>query len=231
MTEALQAPKFIGERIKRREDPRLLQGLAHYVDDLAPPGCLHVAVVRSVHAHARLKSVDTAPALGLPGVVAVFTGEDTKDVGPVPVAALTDDTKVPHHPILAQGTVRYVGEPIAAVVAADRYASQDGADRVRVEYDPLPAVVDPEKALEPGAPKVHEDFEDNLAFTWGVPGEGVEAALKGSDRVIRQRMVHGRVVPCPMETRGVLADYDVGAEKLTLWSSTQIPHYVHHALA
>ncbi|MEE8110245.1 MAG: molybdopterin cofactor-binding domain-containing protein, partial [bacterium] len=215
MTEALKAPKFIGERIKRREDPRLIQGLAKYVDDLAPPGCLHVAIARSTHAHAHLKSVDPGPALSLPGVVAVFTGEDTKDVGPVPVVALTDDTKVPHHPILAQGKVRYVGEPIAAVVATDRYVAQDATDLVRVEYEPLPAVVDPEKALEPGATKVHDEFEDNLAFTWAVPGEGVDAALEKSDRVIQQRMTNGRVVPNPMETRGALADYDPGAEKLT----------------
>ncbi|MDP6482562.1 MAG: xanthine dehydrogenase family protein molybdopterin-binding subunit [Nitrospinota bacterium] len=230
MTEALKPPKFIGEPIKRREDPRLIQGLGRYVDDLAPPGCLHVGIVRSTHAHARLKSVDASAALALPGVVAVFTGEDTKDVGPVPVAALTEDTKVPHHPILARGTVRYVGEPIAAVVADGRYAARDGADRVSVDYDPLPAVVDPEKALEAGAAKIHEDFDDNLAFTWGL-GDDVGAELEKSDRVIRQRMVHGRVIPCPMETRGALADYDRGRETLTLSSSTQIPHILKTQVA
>jgi carbon-monoxide dehydrogenase large subunit len=230
MTEAPKPPKFIGEPIKRREDPRLLQGLGRYVDDLAPPGCLHVGIVRSTHAHARLKSVNASAALALPGVVAVFTGEDTKDVGPVPVAALTEDTKVPHHPILTRGTVRYVGEPIAAVVADGRYTARDGADRVSVDYDPLPAVVDPEKALEPGAAKVHEEFDDNLAFTWGL-GEDVGAELEKADRVIRQRMVHDRVIPCPMETRGALAEYDRGRETLTLRSSTQIPHILKTQVA
>ncbi|MFQ5914780.1 MAG: xanthine dehydrogenase family protein molybdopterin-binding subunit [Nitrospinota bacterium] len=232
MTQALKAPKFIGERVKRREDPRLIQGLAHYVDDIAPAGCLHVGIVRSPHAHARLKSVDPSPALALSGVTAVFTGEDTKDIGPVPVAGTTEDTKIPHHPILAMGEVRYVGEPVAAVVATDRYVARDGADLVRVEYEPLPAVVDPEKALESGAPKVHEEFEDNLALTMAMgDAEATEGALAKSDRVIRQRIVQSRVVPCSMETRGALAEYDRGAEKLTLWSSTQIPHILKTQVA
>ena len=223
MVETLKPPKLVGEPVKRREDPRLIQGLARYVDDLEPQGCLHMAIVRSTHAHARLKSVDTSTALELSGVATVWTGEDTRDIGPVPTAGAPEGAKIPHHPILAQGTVRYVGEPIAAVVAADRYVAQDGADRIHVEYDPLPAVVDPEQALESGASKVHDEYEDNVAFTQSM-GEGVEEAMKKADRVVRQRMVHGRVVPNPMETRGALAEFDPGTGKLTLWSSTQIPH-------
>jgi carbon-monoxide dehydrogenase large subunit len=230
MTEAVKLPKLIGQPIKRREDPRLIQGLAHYVDDLEPRGCLHICMVRSLHAHARLKSVDTSAALEQSGVVAVYTEEDIRDVGPVPVVGTTEDTKVPHHPVLAQGTVRYVGEPIAAVVAIDRYVARDGADRVRVEYEPLPAVVDMEKALEPDSPKVHEEFENNLAFTM-YAGDNVEEELKKSDRVIRQHLTNERVVPNPMETRGVLADYDRGQAKLTLWSSTQIPHILRTQIA
>lgn len=230
MVETVKPPKLIGEPVKRREDPRLIQGLAQYVDDIEPGRCLHVCLVRSIHAHARLKSVDVSRALESSGVVAVYTGEDIKDVGPVPVVGVTEDTKIPHHPILAQGAVRYVGEPIAAVVANDRYVARDGADRVQVEYDPLPAVVDMEKALEPGSPKVHEEFDSNLAFTM-YAGENVDEELKKSDRVIRQHLTNERVVPNPIETRGAVADFDRGREKLTLWSSTQIPHILRTQIA
>ena len=141
-TEAL-----IGQKLRRKEDPRLLTGTATYVDDIQMPGMHHAAIVRSPYPAARIKSINIQPAADLPGVVAVFTGADTKDVGPVPCGASLPGLRVPHHHILAVDRVYFVGHPVAVVVAADRYIARDGADLVEVEWEPLPAVADPEKAL------------------------------------------------------------------------------------
>src|SRR5437867_3691763 len=127
------AKKFVGERVKRTEDPRLISGLGHYVDDIDLPGLLHVAFVRSIYAHARVNSINTEAARSLPGVVAVFTGDDIKEtVGMVPVASSLEGLKIPYHPALALGKVCYVGEPIVAVVATDRYIARDGAELVEI---------------------------------------------------------------------------------------------------
>src|SRR4026209_1774122 len=136
------AKKLIGERVKRTEDPRLISGLAHYVDDIDLPGLLHIAFVRSIYAHARINSVNIEAARALDGVVAVFTGEDIKgSLGPVPCASQIEGLKVPYHPALAINKVCYVGEPIAAVVATDRYVARDAAELVEIDYDPLDPVV------------------------------------------------------------------------------------------
>ncbi|MFQ5895368.1 MAG: xanthine dehydrogenase family protein molybdopterin-binding subunit [Nitrospinota bacterium] len=227
----MEVPKFIGAPVKRREDPRLVQGLAHYVDDIAPPGTLYVAIVRSIFAHAVLKGVDVGPAREAPGVVAVLAGQDVAGLGPVPVAGSLPGLRVPHHPVLARGVVRYVGEPIAAVVAESRSAARDAADLAGVEYESRDAVVELEEALEPGSPKVHEEFPDNVAFTWELKGGDVEAGLKEADKVIRQRMVNQRVAPLALEPRGVVAHYLPGEDRLTLWSSTQIPHLLRSQVA
>ena len=216
--------KSVGARIKRREDPRLIQGLATYVDDLQMPGLCYVTFVRSPHAHARIQSIDASAATDLDGVVAVITGDDVKDVGGVPCAA-TDfpNVQIPHHPVLASGKVRFVGEPVAAIVATDRYTAHDAVDLVDVDYDPLVAVASGEAALANDAVKIH-DSDTNLAFTWDLEGGDVEGALKSADRVVKQRFVHQRLAPNPLEPRGVAADYNAGDDQLTLWSSTQIPH-------
>ncbi len=172
------APKFIGAPIKRRDDPRLIQGLAHYVDDFSPPGTLHMAVARSPYGHAAIRSVDVSKAKAAEGVVAVYTHEDTKAIGPVPVGGLVPDAKVPEQPALADRKALFAGEPVAVVIARTRYGARDAADLVEVDYEPLDAVVDIERALEADAPKVHEAYESNEAFKWGISGGDVEAASK-----------------------------------------------------
>jgi carbon-monoxide dehydrogenase large subunit len=225
MAKAPEAPKFIGSPIKRREDPRLIQGLASYVDDIRLPGTLHLAIVRSPFGRAAIRSIDTARALEAPGVVAVYTSADIGDkVGSVPVAGLVPDAKVPVQPVLAESHVKFAGEPVAVVVAESAYTASDAAALIDVDYDAKKAVVDPEKAIEPGAPKVHEDFEDNVAFNWGIAGGDIEKGLADADVVVKQKIVNARVVPNALETRGVLASFDPGEKKLTLWSSTQVPH-------
>src|SRR6266702_4123405 len=163
--------KFVGQRIKRTEDPRLIKGLAHYVDDIRLPDTLHVAFVRSVYAHARIEGVDTSEALKAPGVVAVYTGKDIAEkIGPVPCASALPELKVPDYRVLATGEALFVGHPIAAVVATDRYAARDAVDLVSVDYAELPAVVDVEEAAKGGA-LVHEKFGDNIAYKL-TSGEG-----------------------------------------------------------
>src|SRR5215467_9664569 len=224
--------KYVGQRIKRTEDPRLIQGLGHYVDDIKLPDTLHVAFVRSIHAHARIKGVDTAEAAKAPGVVAVYTGKDVAGkIGPVPCGAALPGLKVPVHTILATDRVYFVGHPIAAVVATDKYAARDAADLIMVDYGELPAVVDIEQAAK-GGPVIHEEFGDNIAYKM-TSGEGdIDAALAASEiPVIEQRLVNQRLSPIAMEPRGVLARYLPGEQELTLWSSTQIPHLMRTQVA
>ncbi len=225
------AEKYVGKRVKRTEDPRLIKGLAHYVDDIGLPNTLHVAFVRSMYAHARINGIDTTAAASAPGVVAVYTGKDIAEkVGPVPCAAVLPDLKVPDYRVLATGKALFVGHPIAAVVAIDKYAARDAVDLIEVDYEDLPAVVDVEAAAT-GGPVIHESFGDNIAYKL-TSGEGdIEAALKNADRIVTQKMVHQRLAPIAMEPRGVLARYFPGEEELTVWSSTQIPHLLRTQLA
>jgi aerobic carbon-monoxide dehydrogenase large subunit len=224
--------KYVGQRVKRTEDPRLIRGLAHYVDDIRLPDTLHVAFVRSIYAHARITNVDVSAALSAPGVVAIYTGREAADkIGPVPCAGALPDLKVPDHRVLAKDKVYFVGHPIAAVVAKDAYAARDAVDLVMVDYDELPAVVDPVSGAEDGGALIHEQFGTNVAYRL-TAGEGdIEAALGGADHVIRQRIVNQRLAPVAMEPRGVLARYLPGEEELTVWSSTQIPHLLRTQLA
>jgi carbon-monoxide dehydrogenase large subunit len=223
--------KYVGQRIKRTEDPRLIKGLAHYVDDIRLPDTLHVAFVRSIYAHARIPHIDVTEAVKAPGVVAVYTGKDIATaVGPVPCAAALPDLKVPDYRVLATDKALFVGHPIAAVVATDRYLARDAADLISVDYEELPAVVDVEVAAK-GGPVIHEKFGNNIAYTL-TSGEGdIDAALNSADHIIKQRMVHQRLAPIAMGGRGVLARYFPGEEELTLWSSTQIPHLMRTQVA
>ncbi|MEK6710886.1 MAG: xanthine dehydrogenase family protein molybdopterin-binding subunit [Nitrospinota bacterium] len=226
------APKFIGAPIRRREDPRLIRGLARYVDDIQLPGILHLAFVRSPYGHAAIRGVDLFKARNAPGVVAVCTAADfAGKIGPVPVAGLVPDARVPAQPVLAEKKALFAGEPVAAVVARTRYQARDAADLIEVDYQGLDAVVDLEKALAPGAPKVHESFEDNVAFRWELKGGDAEAGLRAADIVIRQKIANPRVAPLALEPRGVLARYLPGEDKLTIWSSTQVPHKLRTLLA
>jgi aerobic carbon-monoxide dehydrogenase large subunit len=223
--------KYVGQRVRRTEDPRLIKGLAHYVDDIELPGTLHVAFVRSVYAHAKINSIDTSAALASPGVVAVYTGKDVATkIGPVPCASALPDLKVPDHRVLASDKVYFVGHPIAAVVAKDRYAARDAVDLVEVDYEDLPVVTDVEEAAA-GGPVIHEAFADNIAYKM-TAGEGdIDAAFASAERTVKQRIQHRRLAPIAMEPRGVLARYFPGEEELTLWSSTQIPHLMRTQVA
>ena len=228
--------KTVGARIKRREDPRLIQGLAQYVDDVKLVGILHVAILRSPHAHARIQNIDVSAAKDHPGVVAVVTGEDIKDkVGTVPCAATDPEgfpgMVVPPHYCLAYEKVRLVGEPVVAVVAEDKYIAQDAVDLIEIDYEPLDAVTSSEEALAEGAPILHEQFGTNRAFTWSLAGGDIDAALAEADRVVKQKFVHQRLAPNAIEPRGVLARFDPGDRQLTLWSSTQIPHLLKTQLS
>lgn len=219
------AAKYVGRPMKRKEDPRLIQGLAHYVDDIQLHGMHHMVVVRSPYGHAKIRSIDTSKAKSAPGVVAVFTGDDVRGlIGAVPCAAQIPDMKPAIRFPLATDKVRFVGEPVAVIAASGKYAARDALDLVEVDYDPLPAVTDPEKAITKGAPRLYLEFTDNIAYRWELAGGDIAGAFKNADRIVKQRMVNQRVIPVPMECRGVVAEYDPGEPKLKLWTSTQIPH-------
>src|SRR5205807_9305395 len=162
MATTLTKPETLfGKRVRRQEDPRLITGTALYLDDLKVPGMHHACIVRSPHGAAKIKRVDTKAASAMPGVAAIFTGEDIKNLGAVPCAASLPGLRVPHHHLLAQDRVYFCGHPVAVVVATDRYIARDAADAIEVDYEVLPAVADPEKALQSGAPAVHPEWPDN----------------------------------------------------------------------
>ncbi len=226
------AGRYIGKPLKRKEDPRLIQGLSHYVDDLLLPGMLHMSIVRSPYAHAHIRMIDTSKAAATPGVVVVLTAEDVRGaIGPVPCAAQISDMKMALRPVLASDRVCFVGEGVAIVVATDRYLAADAAGLVEVDYEGMTPVVDPLKALAKGAPVIHPQYKDNIAYRWELEGGDVKGAFKQADRVVRQRMTNQRLIPVAMEPRGVVADYKVGEKRLTVWSSTQIPHLLRTQLA
>ena len=215
----------VGRSLKRKEDPRLITGRATYVDDMVLPGMLYAAIVRSPEAHARILSIDTTAAKERPGVEAVFTGEDMAGMAaPCPMvwAPPGVDVHVPDHWPLARDKVGYVGQAVAVVLGPDKYAVVDAAEDVIVEYDPLPVVTDPEQALEDGAPVIHEEFGTNKVFEWSLPGGDVEGAFRDADVVVEKRIVNHRTAGAAIEPRAALAEWRQG--KLTMWSSTQIPH-------
>ncbi len=216
---------------RRREDPRLITGTATYVDDIKMPGMHYAVVVRSPHAAARIRSIDTAKAAAHPGVAAVFTGKDVEHVGPVPCGASLPGLRVPHHSILAKDRVYFVGHPVAVVVATDRYVAADAADLVEVDYEVLPAVADPEKALAPGAPAVHPQWPDNTAFHYHQEHGEIDKAFSDAEVVVKQRITSQRLVPMAMETRGVVAEWRAADRALNLYTSTQIPHLARTLIA
>jgi carbon-monoxide dehydrogenase large subunit len=221
----------VGQELRRKEDPRLITGRARYIDDITLPGVLWAAFVRSPEAHAKIVSIDASAARERRGVHAVFTGEDMSDLGgPLPMAWVPPGVEVnnPDHWPLARGAVKHVGDPVAVVIGEDRYAVVDAAEDVLVEYDPLPAVVDPEAAIA-GGPLVHEQFGTNKVHEWSLAGGDVEAGFAQADVVVERRVVNHRIAGAPIETRGVLADYRAGS--LTLWTSTQVPHFVRLFMA
>src|SRR5262245_35434592 len=226
------SPTFRGQPLKRLEDPRLLRGQATFLDDLRLPHLRHVAFVRSIHPHARFW-IDASAVTAVRGVVAVVTAADfagQREFREIP-------TVIPHPALrpcgqlpLARDTVRYVGDAMAAVVADDRYAAEDGAAAVAVEYEPLDPVPDAERAIAAGAPVLHAPLGDNLAADFTVQVGDADAAFRGAEIVTRGRYYVHRHTGMPLETRGVVARWDAGAGQLTLWSSTQWPHTLRDAL-
>jgi carbon-monoxide dehydrogenase large subunit len=232
-------PKLIGQRIKRREDPRLIQGRATYVDDIKIAGMQHLAFKRSEVAHGRIVSIDTSTAQAIDGVEAVFTGADLVPlIGPMPIAT---PFPAPEHRAMAVDVVRYVGEPVAVVVASNRYVARDAVDAIVVDYDPLPAVVDPELAMTGQPAVIHPAFPNNISIG-GIPGgtgvspggvddSAIDKAFAEADVVISQRMLNQRLAPTAIEPRGVVAHYEPGKGTMTIWSSTQTPHILRSLIA
>ena len=234
MATTTTAPKLkthVGERIRRTEDPRLITGTACYLDDITRPGMLHAAVLRSPYAAANINSISIEDALALPGVKAVYVGKDVESVGGVPCAGSMPDLRIPNHKILAGDRVYYVGHPVAAVVATDKYIAADAIERIEVDYEPTELVSDPEEALQEGAVKVHPEYPDNVAFTFSQEGGDVEEAFRQADVIVKEKILVPRLAPLPIETRGVVAEYDEGSQELTIYSSTQIPHLLRTQLA
>src|SRR5262245_33570838 len=227
--------RIFGSAIKRREDPRLLTGQAKYTDDFSLPGMAYLAVVRSPYAHAKIKAIRTKKAAAMDGVLGVYTGQDMKDAGfgPIPCAWVVpgSDAKTPAYPPVAIDTVRYAGNAVAIVVATDRYIARDAADAVEVDYAPLPAVTDAEKATRKGAPQLHADVPNNQAFHWKVAGGDVDAAFKSADVVVKERIINQRLIPNAIECRSALAQYLSSTGEFTLWVTSQNPHIARFLLS
>jgi carbon-monoxide dehydrogenase large subunit len=225
---------MVGARIRRREDPRLITGRATYTDDVKQVGTVYAAFVRSTHGHAKLTRVDLAAAKAHPEVLAAYNGEDLHHAhnlkASMPVAHKIAGLATPPHWMLALDEVRFVGEPIAIVVARTSYAARDAVELVEAEYEELPVVVDPLAAVA-GAPYVHESLGTNVAFRMPFAAGEPEKAFAEADVVVTQRIVNQRVAPVPIEPRSMVANWDAGAQQLTLHSATQIPHLLRTQLS
>jgi carbon-monoxide dehydrogenase large subunit len=233
MEAATQAApdRFVGQPMKRREDPRFITGTGRYVDDLHIPGTVHAAIVRSTEAHAAITSIDTSDAAAHPGVVGVFTADDLEfqtGIGTVWVPPGVDVNNPPHMP-LKSGEVKCVGDPVAVVVGTDKYGVVDAAEKVIVEYEPKPVVVDPEQALEEGSPLVWEQFGTNKTHEWAISGGDIDAALGEADVVLEHRIVNHRTAGAAIEPRGAIAE--PRGDGVVLHSSTQIPHITRFILS
>lgn len=223
----------LGSSIKRREDPRLITGQAHYIDDIELPGMLYAAILRSAFGHAKIKSINTDKAKQLPGVVAVFTGQDFKDVPAMPcawqAAGVKNNVNTPR--VLEIDKVTFTGAAVAVVVAQDRYTAEDALSLIQVDYEQLPAVVEADKAVRAGAPQIHENAPNNVVFDWSCGDKAAtEAGLKGSELVLNQHLINQRLIPTAMEPRGAIAQYSSATEEWTFWLTSQAPH-VHRLLA
>ena len=224
----------IGASSKRREDIRFLTGEGNYTDDINLHGQAHVFFLRSDIAHGVLNSVDTSAAEGMPGVVKIFTGADFAEVGSIPCGWQVTDKhgapmQEPRHPVLAEGKVRHVGEPIAAVVAETLSQARDAAEAIVVDITDLPAVVDMKQAVQEGAPKVHDDLTSNLCYDWGFVEENKAAVDKAFDdaaHVTTLELVNNRLVANPMEPRVAVGDYARGTGDHTLYTTSQNPHVI-----
>ncbi len=226
--------RYVGASVKRREDPRFIQGKGRYVANIQLPGMVHVAVKRSPEAHARITGMDTSAASAMDGVVAVFTGQDFKDggCGSMPCGWLVPDTKVPDRPVVVTDRVCHVGDSVAVVVAEDPYIAADAVEAIEVDYDPLPTVVDARGATHEGAPRVHDEIEDNVSYHWALGDkEACEKALAEADEVVELELVNQRLIPTAMEPRAAAAQWDAASEEMTLWTTSQNPHPIRLLLS
>jgi aerobic carbon-monoxide dehydrogenase large subunit len=223
-------PAQIGAARLRKEDARLITGQTNWTDNITLPGMLHIAFLRSPHAHARITSVDVSAARSEPGVIAAFSGADFADEqGSLPCAwPVTPDIVMPAHPPMATDEVRYVGEAVACVVARDRYAAADALAAIEIDYEPLPPVLDIRTALDDGSPKVHE--AGNKSYEWVFANGDLDAAFRDAPVVLERNYRQQRLIPSAMEPRAVVCSC-VGDDEFTLWSSTQIPHVLRVMLA
>jgi 2-furoyl-CoA dehydrogenase large subunit len=219
------AMTMIGSRVKRREDARLVVGQGQYIGDLSLPGMVHAALLRSPYAHARIKGIDATEALKLPGVLAVVTGAELKEnirpmTSHVDTLGKVAPTKAHDYP-MAVAKARYVGEPVAAVVATSRYIAEDALELINVDYEPLPAVTDAEEALAPGAPRLFDEMESNVywhgSFEWG----DLDKAFAEADRVLSRKFYFHRFSSTPLETNGIVASYNKHENSLTIWGNFQ----------
>jgi carbon-monoxide dehydrogenase large subunit len=221
----------MGHSMKRKEDPRFIRGQGRYVDDIQLPGMLYMDIVRSPFAHAKLKKIDTTRALKVPGVLAVITGETLAKYNLHWMPTLMSDTQM----VLPTEKVMYQAQEVAAVIATDRYAAADGVEAVEVEYEPLPVVVDPFKAIAPGAPVLRtdkKDKKDNRIFHWEAGDRAkADGLLAGSDVVVKQDIYIPRIHVASIETCGCVADFDKAQGKLTVYMTTQAPHAIRTVFA
>ncbi len=232
MATATDTGRGIGVSAKRKEDAKLLTGRGRYVDDLKLPRMLHMAVVRSPHAHATITGIDSAAARAMPGVEAVLTAADLEFAAGIPCGSNpTGEMVQPARPVLATGKVRHMGEPVAVVLAADRYLARDAADAVVVSYDPLPPVIGVEAAMAEGAPAIHEEVPDNIGLVLTQKTDGFDEAFARADVVVEHSLKNQRLIHVPIEPRGVVADWNPASDDLTVYSSTQVPHFLRTFLA
>ncbi len=218
----------LGSSMKRKEDARFIQGKGNYIDDLKLPGMLYLDIVRSPYAHAKIKSIHSEAALKVPGVLAVITGKDLEKYNLHWMPTLMSDRQM----VLPVDTVKYQAQEVAGVIATSRYAAADGVAAVEVDYEPLPVVVDPHKALEPGATKVRDDKESNKAWHWEVGDRAAtDSVIKGAATVVRERIYIPRIHVASIETCGCVADWDAIEGRLTMYMTTQAPHAIRTVLA
>ncbi|HXJ84162.1 MAG TPA: xanthine dehydrogenase family protein molybdopterin-binding subunit [Candidatus Methylomirabilis sp.] len=226
-----ETQRYVGRPLKRVEDPKLITGRGQYVEDLALPGVTALAFVRSPHAHARVRGIRADRARAVPGVLCVVTAKDLGPLRPTPYMATVAGLKAVPFQCLASDVVDSTGVPVAAIVAESVTIALEAAQLIEVDYDPLPAVIDPEQALTPGAPLVHPEIGTNEAFRVPMKGGDVTTAFARAAHVVRVRAEHNRIAGAPMEPRAVAARYDAGSGELTVWSTTQNPFLARADLA
>ena len=226
--------KFVGQPVRRVEDPRFLQGKGNYVSNISLPHMVHLAIKRSPYGHARIKKIDTRKAKALPGVVAVFTGKDLVDggCGALPCGWNVPDIKVPAHYPLTMDKVRHVGDGVAVVAAEDPHIAYDARDLIHVDYQPLPAVIDARAATEKNAPRVHDDVPDNISFTWSLGDkDACQQAFAQAEHVVELELINQRLIPNAVEPRAAVAQWNPTTEEMTLWTTSQNPHPIRLLLS